>query len=223
MYLMDNAEFNALFAENNNVGTALMARRMEEIQKAKVATQSSLRLEEIAGLSVERALRASKTEYAVIGGKAAAVLLEGLHRGVSNQNKALALSTSDWDIMVSPSNFEALASEVVSAVHNATGIRLSDQTYTDPLTGKVIYLFGYLQARMFTSLEDLHIEAKLPPTILLSGIKYASTSWLINELNKTIKQHSSSDEALKYLKRTKRLQLLRQMTPNRVQRTLGLY
>lgn len=218
---MDNAEFNALFADNNNVGTALLARRMDEIQKATAASQSSLRLEELAGLAVERALRASKREYAVIGGKAAATLIERLHRGVSNHNKELAYSTSDWDIVVRPSDFESVAGDVVSAVFSATGIRLSEQTYK--LSGKVIYLFGYLHARVFTSLADFHVEDQLPPTVLLSGVKYASTKWLLDELNKTIEQHSSSNEALKYLKRTKRRQLLRQMTPNRVEQSLGIY
>lgn len=214
---------NNLLDDDDDYVQQLQARRRAELMQAQLVSQNSLRLEELAGVAVERALTKTSLQYAVIGGKAAAGILQQVSKTISNNNRALAYSTSDWDIMVTPSSFEALAAEVTQAATNATGIQMTQHDFQDPTSGKLIYLFGYLHARVFTSLMDFHISKTLPPVITIGGVKYASTSWIIQELNRTIRNHSSASEALKYLKRQKRLQLLRQLTPDRVQLQLGAY
>lgn len=218
-----NNNFDNLLDEDDDYIQQLQAQRRAELMQAQLISQNSLRLEELAGAAVERALMKTAVPYAVIGGKAAAGILKQLSKSMTNNNRALAYSTSDWDIMVTPASFETLAAEVTQAATNATGIQLTQHEFQDPTSGKLIYLFGYLHARVFTSLMDFHINKVLPPVITIAGVKYASTSWIIQELNRTIRNHSSASEALKYLKRQKRLQLLRQLTPNRVQLQLGQY
>ena len=208
----DNSDDAALSALQND--------RRLQLLKLQAFSRNGYSLQSAASDAVAGVLRSTTRDYAVIGGKAASALIQRFHTRapLTNENKALSFSTVDWDIKVCKPDFEHLAVAITDAVTRETGLSLTHHIFQ--ASGTEIHLFGYIDHGPLVSLIDLHVVGKLPPRVEVDGIKYANLQWIIDELVRTMAEHSDASQVMKYLKRQRRLQLLRQITPNRVAREL---
>lgn len=146
----------------------------------------------------------SKTEipYVIIGGKAAA-----FHIGnPDTEPKKFAVASEDYDVLV-PDRFKydfikCLVKEMDSTTTTTLFLKENESLQ--------IYMLGWYVDRTFQSFVDVHVvKDKLPNHKVSSeNLKYVNKTWLCEELTRTIKTRSSSEERTKYMKRLLRNKLL---------------
>lgn len=174
-------------------------------QKALAETMDPLKV-------VVQFLANTKIPYAIIGGKAAAFHLVGTT--ASDAQKALAVATNDYDVIVTHEHSRLFMEMLQTALRNHSRITLDEKVYESDAVK--IVLMGVKKNGFFDSIVDVHVLNSLnadhfPKSVIkdpVTKLVYADKSWICKELKFSLKYHVAADEITKTLKRQARMSLL---------------